>query len=176
MKTPSTDYDTELDANQSIPLAVESHPEVYGDEGEEDGSDDPVHGKECGVEPGKIFGRDERMFPGEKRSYGKDSNPAEERKIEENSEPDQEREHEEVHDACGEKGSIQTDGLGNAVQLRFAVVLKILAGIEDIETADPERDGCSEDEMRTSREPRMAIHAAGGRGRERSRGRDATSG
>ena len=58
----------------------------------------------------------------------------------------------QAHDGqqVADQGDAQCDGNAEAgryaVQLRLAIEIRVLAGVDDIETADPEEDGEAQDE------------------------------
>ena len=60
--------------------------------------------------------------------------------MEEHGEPDQHPNHGQMQQAGDPERGVEAERLGNAEQAGFAVVLHILAGIEDVEAGDPAGD------------------------------------
>jgi hypothetical protein len=135
-------------------------PEIGGHKGKKDRADDAVHGEKGGIEAAQVAGRNDGVLVTEQERDGGDANPAKDMKVKEDGEPDEQAEHGQMHEARDPEGGRDADGLGQTVQSDGAVVLEVLAGVEDVKAGDPES------------EPRTAIQAAeGARPRARPRTR-----
>src|SRR5579863_4152269 len=121
-------------------------PEVGGDKAEEHHGDDAIHGEEGSVETAQVAGGDDGVLVAEQQSDGADTDPTGGAEVEEQAEPEEQAEHGEMHEPGDPEGSANADGLGKAIEAGGAVVVNILAGIENVEACDPEGDGAGEDE------------------------------
>src|SRR5580658_5818265 len=109
---------------------LEPNPEVGSDKGKKYGGDDAVHGEEGGIEAAQVARGNQRVFIGQEQGHSPNAQPADDLEVEKQAEPDEQGEHGQVHDAGGDEGSGDADGLGQAVKAGGAVVLEVLAGVE----------------------------------------------
>ena len=68
----------------------------------------------------------------------------------------------DVHHARNEQGIGDAEPLGNGKKARAPIEIHVLAGVEDVEAANPERDGGTENQHARIEWPVTAIHAAAG--------------
>ena len=67
-----------------------------------------------------------------------------------------------MHEARNQQCARDAETLGDGVEPGLAVEVHVLAGVKDVEAANPERDRGAEDQHARSSEPATAIHAAAG--------------
>src|SRR2546427_5014882 len=122
-----------------------------------------VHCEKRSIEPAEVVGLDKRVFVTEKQANRGDAGPCGPRESEACGKPGEQRNDQDVHDARDPEGSGDAETLRNRVETCAAVELHILAGIEHIETADPECYGGAEKQH-------ARVEAARDRGPSRRRG------
>src|ERR1019366_10550770 len=145
-------------------MKLSPQPNVGSHEDEENRGDHAIHGEESCIKPAQIARRNQRVFVGQQQRGGSNAKPSGDPKSEEMPKPRQQAKHRQVHAARGPKSRRNSHRLRQAVEACGAVMLEILARIENIEAGGPQSDRGREHEnarieRTTDRDPR-------GRGRE----------
>src|ERR1700682_2174210 len=105
------------------------------------------------------------MFVSQERDHDRYPGPCGPRESETSGQGREQGNYSEVHDAGDPEGIGDAEALGNGKEASAAVVVDVLASVEDIEAADPEGDCCAKNKH-------ARIEAAGD-GDPGGRGRDA---
>ncbi len=115
-------------------------PDIGSDEGEEDHGDDTIHGEEGGIKPTQVAWGDDEVFVEQQESYDGDTYLTGEAEVEEDGEPGEQGDDGEVKYAGDPEGGGEADGLRDAEETCMAVVVHVLAGVEDVKAGYPAGD------------------------------------
>src|SRR5437667_1986037 len=143
---------------------ISNAPDCHGraPEQQEQQTNIAVHREKRSIEPAEVVGLDKRVFVTEKQANRDDAGPCGPRESEACGKPGEQRNDQDVHDARDPECSGDAETLRNRVETCAAAELRILAGIEHIETADPECYGGAENQH-------ARVEAAGDRDPRRRR-------
>jgi len=132
--------------------SARSEPKVSRYEEKKDHRDDAVHREESGIQAAQVIGRDKRVLIEEQERDCGDPDMSGKTEMEEEVEPDEHGDHGEVKTASDPEGGDDAECLGNAEEARLAVMLEVLTGVEDVESANPTGDDAGEkDDARVKR-------------------------
>ena len=84
--------------------------------------------------------------PEQQQACSGDAEPTGYPEVKKIAEGNEQAEHGEMHEAGSAKGAGDSERLRNAVETDLTVVLKVLARVQDVETANPEHHGSCENE------------------------------
>jgi len=130
-----------------LPHALERGQKSRGaPENQEQQTNIAVDGEKRSIDFGEVVGFDKRMLVGEEERDDDDSGPCGPREAEAPGEPSEEQDHHDVHDARDAESAGHSEAFGDGVEAGLLVEFDVLAGVEDVEASDPERDGGTEDE------------------------------
>lgn len=145
--------------------------EVGGYEEREDHGNNPIRGEECSIEFGEIIRLYKRMFVNQEEHHGDDAGSREFAESESWKQGDEKHQHNEMEGARDPKSGADTDVARDGVQSGVAIELEILAGVENIEAGNPERNGRGE-QQNTRIEGSADSNPGGGRSHPESEAED----
>lgn len=154
-----------------FPQSLFSQQQIGGDKDREDYADNAVHGEEGGVKFGEIGWFHEGVFVEEEQRHCDDSGKSEPPEAEGGEQSDKKDQHEEVKRTGDPQGGGDANVARDGVESRGTVEVEILAGVEDVESGDPEGYGGGEE--KDARVERAAnCDPGGGRGDAESEAED----
>src|SRR3984957_3095409 len=115
-------------------------------EQEEQQTNIAIHREKRSIHFAEIVGLYERMLVAEQeRDYG-NADPRRPRQMKRGGESDEQCNHRQMHHARDLEGAGDAEFFRDRVQAGDAVEIDVLAGVEDVEATDPERDRCAENQ------------------------------
>src|SRR6266849_7973624 len=126
-----------------------------------------VHGEKRSVQPAQVVRFDKRMFVSQQRRDYRDSRPRRPRQSETECQPPEQTNHTDVHRARDQQRPGNPEFLRHREKSRALIVLNILARVEHVESADPQRNRRAKNEHARVEAARDRDPCGGGRDAQR---------
>src|SRR6266478_831511 len=105
-----------------------------------------VHRKKRSVQLAQVPRFNKGMFVSKQRGNNRDACPCGPRQAEAERQPTEKRDNANVHHACDQQRVGNTEALRNGIQAGALVVFQVLARVEHVEAANPQRDRSAENQ------------------------------